>query len=160
MYRAQPITETDDPELYSIVHDLAVNATYEEVVHLLLYGQLPTHSELHDLGAKLTEARALPSALIAIMHAIPKDAWPMDVLRTSISALAHYVPHRRDGSLRLVAGVDPRDHNAGRSQIEYALTADWIVPGESNQRGRRRSLDRLQLVQQVLVVARAMLQVD
>lgn len=80
------------------VHDLAVNATYEEVVHLLLYGRLPTHSELHDLAAKLTEARPLPSALIAIMHAIPKDAWPMDVLRTSISALAHFVPHRTDGS--------------------------------------------------------------
>ena len=80
------------------IHDLALNATYEEVVHLLLYGQLPTHSELHDLAAKLNEARALPSALIAIMHAIPKDAWPMDVLRTSISALAHYMPHRGDGS--------------------------------------------------------------
>jgi citrate synthase len=80
------------------IHDLAVNATYEEVVHLLLLGHLPTHSELHDLAVKLNEARALPSALIAIMHAIPKDAWPMDVLRTSISALAHYIPHRRDGS--------------------------------------------------------------
>jgi citrate synthase len=68
------------------------------VVHLLLYGHLPTHSELHDLGAKLSDARALPSALIAIMRAIPKDAWPMDVLRTSVSALAHYAPHRRDGS--------------------------------------------------------------
>jgi citrate synthase len=80
------------------IHDLAVNATYEEVVHLLLYGQLPTHSELHDLGAKLSESRALPSALMAILHAIPKNAWPMDVLRTAVSALAHYVPHRPDGS--------------------------------------------------------------
>jgi citrate synthase len=80
------------------IHDLAVNATYEEVAHLLLYGQLPTHSELHDLSTKISQARALPSALIAIMHAIPKDAWPMDVLRTSISALAHYVSHARDGS--------------------------------------------------------------
>jgi citrate synthase len=79
------------------IHDLAVNATYEEVVHLLLRGQLPTHSELHDLSTKLTQARSLPSALIAILHAIPKDAWPMDVLRTSISALAHYMPHRADG---------------------------------------------------------------
>jgi len=80
------------------IHDLAVNATYEEVAHLLLYGQLPTHSELHDFSTKIAQARALPSALFAILHAIPKDAWPMDVLRTSISALAHYVPHRRDGS--------------------------------------------------------------
>ncbi|GAC1416109.1 MAG: citrate/2-methylcitrate synthase [Candidatus Velthaea sp.] len=80
------------------IHDLAVNATYEEVVHLLLYGHLPTHSELHDLSAKLIEQRALPSALIAMLHAIPKDAWPMDVLRTAVSALAHFVPHRPDGA--------------------------------------------------------------
>jgi len=80
------------------IHDLAVNATYEEVVYLMLYGHLPTHSELHDLNAKLIEHRALPSALIAMLHAIPKDAWPMDVLRTGVSALAHFVPHRPDGA--------------------------------------------------------------
>ncbi|MGB8267291.1 MAG: citrate/2-methylcitrate synthase [Candidatus Velthaea sp.] len=80
------------------IHDLAVNATFEEVVHLLLYGHLPTHSELQELNAKIAEDRPLPSALIAMMHAIPKDAWPMDVLRTSISALAHFVPHAPDGS--------------------------------------------------------------
>ena len=68
------------------IHDLAVNATFEEIVHLLLYGHLPTHSELHDLNAKLVEARPLPSAMFAILHALPKDAWPMDVLRTAISA--------------------------------------------------------------------------
>ena len=80
------------------IHDLAVNATFEEVVHLLLYGRLPTHSELHDLNAKLVEARPLPSAMFAILHALPKDAWPMDVLRTAISALSQFVPHATDGS--------------------------------------------------------------
>jgi citrate synthase len=80
------------------IHDLAENATYEEVVHLLLFGKLPTHSELHDLNAKLIEARTLPSALVALMHTLPKSAWPMDVLRTAISALAEFVPHKVDGS--------------------------------------------------------------
>jgi citrate synthase len=80
------------------IHDLAVNATFEEIIHLLLYGHLPTHSELHDLNAKLVEARPLPSAMFAILHALPKDAWPMDVLRTAISALSEFIPHRTDGS--------------------------------------------------------------
>jgi citrate synthase len=80
------------------IHDLAVNATFEEVIHLLLYGHLPTHSELHDLNAKLVEARPLPSAMFAILHALPKDAWPMDVLRTALSALSQFIPHALDGS--------------------------------------------------------------
>ena len=80
------------------IHDLAVNATFEEIIHLLLYGHLPTHSELHDLNAKLVEARPLPSAMFAILHALPKDAWPMDVLRTALSALSEFIPHRTDGS--------------------------------------------------------------
>ena len=80
------------------IHDLAVNATFEEIIHLLLYGHLPTHSELHDLNAKLVEARPLPSAMFAILHALPKDALPMDVLRTALSALSEFIPHRTDGS--------------------------------------------------------------
>jgi citrate synthase len=80
------------------IHDLALHATYEEIVHLLLYGELPTQNELRDLNAKLGELRSLPPALIAILKAIPTGAWPMDVLRTGISALAHFVPHRADGA--------------------------------------------------------------
>ena len=80
------------------IHDLAVNATFEEVVHLLLYGELPTQSELRELNAKMAKLRALPPALITMLKAIPKEAWPMDVLRTSVSALAHFVPHRADGA--------------------------------------------------------------
>ncbi len=80
------------------IHDLAVNATFEEVVHLLLYGDLPARSELRDLNAKLNALRTLPPALITMLKAIPADAWPMDVLRTGISALAHFEPHRADGA--------------------------------------------------------------
>ncbi|HEY5349014.1 MAG TPA: citrate/2-methylcitrate synthase [Candidatus Lustribacter sp.] len=80
------------------IHDLAVNATFEEVVHLLLYGDLPAQSELRDLNAELAPLRTLPPALIAMLKAIPTDAWPMDVLRTGISALAHFEPHRADGA--------------------------------------------------------------
>ena len=80
------------------IHDLAEHARYEEVVHLLLFGHLPTHQELHELKARLAARRALPSGLIAMMHAIPRDAWPMDVLRTGVSAVAHFVPHRPDGA--------------------------------------------------------------
>jgi citrate synthase len=80
------------------IHDLADTASYEEVVHLLLFGHLPTHAELAELQKRLCAKRTLPSGVLAIMHAIPRDAWPMDVLRTGVSALAHFVPHRADGA--------------------------------------------------------------
>ncbi|GAC1659448.1 MAG: citrate/2-methylcitrate synthase [Candidatus Elarobacter sp.] len=80
------------------IHDLAQHAKFEEVAHLLLFGELPTHQELIEFKARLSARRALPSGLIAMMHAIPRDAWPMDVLRTGASALAHFFPHRPDGA--------------------------------------------------------------
>lgn len=80
------------------IDDLAVNSTYEEVVHLLLYGHLPAQAELTALKTRLAAAYEIPPALVAMLREIPKDAWPMDVLRTAISALAHFEPHKTDGS--------------------------------------------------------------
>jgi len=80
------------------IHDLAQNASYEEVAYLLLFGQLPNKFQLEDLKVRIAANRMLPQPLIDMMHAIPKSAWPMDVLRTMISAIAHFVPHLEDGS--------------------------------------------------------------
>jgi citrate synthase len=80
------------------VHDLAPNATYEEVVYLLFYGALPTQEQLAALNAALIAKRALPDVTLAILREIARDAWPMDVLRTAISSLSHVLPHAPSGA--------------------------------------------------------------
>ena len=81
---------------YSI-HDLAEKSTFEETAWLLLYGDLPSAQELASFDAQLKSARKLPPALLDIIRAI-KDAHPMDVLRTAMSALAAFDPETADNS--------------------------------------------------------------
>lgn len=81
------------------IADLAANATFEEVCYLLLFGQLPNAYQLADLGVRVAANRALPEPILEWLEATPKGAWPMDVLRTTISALAMFAPHREhDGA--------------------------------------------------------------
>jgi citrate synthase len=80
------------------IHDLAPSAEFEEIVYLMLFGDPPNRRQLDDLKVRLAANRMLPQPLIDMMQQIPKTAWPMDVLRTMISALAHFVPHQADGS--------------------------------------------------------------
>jgi citrate synthase len=63
----------------------------------LLFGALPNRQQLEELTARMGANRTLAQPLIDWMEALPKDAWPMDVLRTAVSALALYVPHEPDG---------------------------------------------------------------
>lgn len=79
------------------IDDLAPNVSFEEVVHLLLYGHLPTVDELDSLKRELASRRSLPDQLIAAMQSVPKKAWPMDVLRTITSGLALFVPANNKG---------------------------------------------------------------
>lgn len=78
---------------YSI-NDLAQYATFEEVAYLLLYGQLPTKAELETYKEKLISLRSLPKSLKAVLKLIPKDAHPMDVLRTACSMLGVLEPEK------------------------------------------------------------------
>ncbi|MFC3151830.1 2-methylcitrate synthase [Litoribrevibacter euphylliae] len=71
------------------ITDLAKNAQFEEVAHLLLRGHLPNAQELADYKAKLKSLRALPEALKSALELIPADAHPMDVMRTGCSMLGN-----------------------------------------------------------------------
>ncbi|BES71707.1 2-methylcitrate synthase [Marinobacter nanhaiticus D15-8W] len=71
------------------ISDLAEYAQFEEVAYLLLRGKLPNRQELNDYTAKLRKLRALPDALKAVLEQIPKNAHPMDVMRTGCSMLGN-----------------------------------------------------------------------
>jgi len=74
------------------IYDLADNASFEEVAHLLLRGHLPTQAELDDYVTTIKSMRGLPDALKTVLEMIPADAHPMDVLRTGVSFLGNIEP--------------------------------------------------------------------
>ena len=74
---------------YSI-NSLVDNCTFEEVIFLLHRGHLPTQAELDPFQTRLRQDRALPQGVIDFLKAAPKDACPMDVLRTGVSMLGIY----------------------------------------------------------------------
>ncbi len=82
------------------IHTLAENATFEEVIYLLWNGRLPNAGELQQLKSSLVAERELPSEIISFLKSVPKDASPMDVLRTSVSMLSLYDPIARDNSIQ------------------------------------------------------------
>lgn len=71
------------------ITDLANNAEFEEVAFLLLQGHLPNQTELDNYKTKLVELRGFPQALKDALELIPKDAHPMDVMRTGCSVLGN-----------------------------------------------------------------------
>jgi citrate synthase len=77
---------------------LATQSTFEEVSYLLIYGDLPTQTELADFDAKLKNARELPASIYDVIRAT-KDGHPMDVLRTATSALAALTQTSQDVSV-------------------------------------------------------------
>ncbi|MBI42546.1 2-methylcitrate synthase [Marinobacter lutaoensis] len=71
------------------ITDLAEHAQFEEVAYLLLRGKLPNRQELEAYKARLKSLRGLPEALKTVLEQIPKDAHPMDVMRTGCSMLGN-----------------------------------------------------------------------
>jgi len=72
------------------IHELADNSTFEETCYLLWFGRLPSRSELQQLGTQLAEARQLDPKIYQHLEGMPKEAAPMDVLRTMVSALSFF----------------------------------------------------------------------
>jgi citrate synthase len=85
-YRGYPVTE------------LAEYATFEEVAFLLLHGELPSARQLADFRKRISTASTLPGPLRELLKALPSEAPPMDVLRTSVSVLSHFDPETQDRS--------------------------------------------------------------
>ena len=67
------------------------------MVYLLLYGELPSQSELTDFDAKLRANRRIPDQVIEVLNLV-QNSHPMDALRTGISALSAFDEDVTDNS--------------------------------------------------------------
>jgi len=72
------------------IQDLAKNSTYLEVAWLLIYGELPSPSELSDFEDKVRRHTLLHEDLRRFFDALPHNAHPMPVLSSAVSALSTY----------------------------------------------------------------------
>src|ERR1041384_4755841 len=63
------------------IDELAEKATFGEVTHLLLYGSLPTRTQLEKLENGIAEGGRLPAAHLKLIRQFPLEAPPMDWLR-------------------------------------------------------------------------------
>lgn len=80
------------------IHDLAKNSTFEEVIFLLWNGRLPKRAELDEFKRNIAANQELSPEILQLMRQFPRDAEPMDTLRTAVSALAFYDKNAKDTS--------------------------------------------------------------
>jgi 2-methylcitrate synthase len=94
------------------IHDLVAHSSFEETAYLLWHGRLPTRPELEGLRKELATQRRLPPKVMAALKTFPKQADPMDVVRTGMSLLGLYDPDGMDSSreanLRKAARIQAR----------------------------------------------------
>jgi 2-methylcitrate synthase/citrate synthase II len=95
------------------IHDMAEQASFEEVAYLLLHGELPSVEQLAKFTRQIANERELPAAVVKMLRLMPRGTHPMDVLRTGVSMLGAFDKELNDNShdanirkaIRLIARV-------------------------------------------------------
>ena len=80
------------------IHDLADNATFEEVVYLLHHLELPNSNQLEDLKQQLGAEREPNEFVMELMPQLANNCAPMSMLRTACSASSAKDPDGWDTS--------------------------------------------------------------
>jgi citrate synthase len=72
------------------IGQLAEGSTFLETSYLLIYGELPSKSELDAFTKKISRHTLLHEDLKAFFNGFPRDAHPMPVLSSAVSALSTF----------------------------------------------------------------------
>ncbi|MCY7341902.1 MAG: citrate synthase [Pseudonocardia sp.] len=84
------------------IDQLAENSTFLETSYLLIYGNLPSETELAAFTNKISRHTLLHEDLRRFFDGFPRDAHPMPVLSSAVSALSTFYQD----------SLDPFDHDA------------------------------------------------
>jgi citrate synthase len=72
------------------IEQIAEHSTFLETAYLLIYGDLPTQAQLDDFDADIRHHTMLHEDLKAFFQGFPRDAHPMPVLSSAVSALSTF----------------------------------------------------------------------
>jgi len=95
------------------IHEMAEQASFEEVAYLLLNGELPSFEQFGKFTRQIASERLLPAPVVQMLRLMPKGTHPMDMLRTGVSMLGAFDKELNDHSheanirkaIRLIARV-------------------------------------------------------
>ncbi len=72
------------------IEQLAEHSNFLETSYLLIYGELPTAAQLEEFAASITKHTMLHEDLRRFFDGFPRDAHPMAVLSSAVSALSTF----------------------------------------------------------------------
>src|SRR5271165_3250546 len=142
------------------IHELAENSTFEETTCLLWNGILPNEFALREFQQQLALARVLDHRIIELLKSFPTAATPMEVLRTSVSALSFYDADEKDNShdanlrkaynltaqIAMIVAIYDRirkgkDIVPPDRSLSHAANFLWMLNGEKPSETAARTLD-------------------
>ena len=142
------------------IRDLAAHASYEEVAHLLLRGELPTSDELARFKDELAESRPVSGEACQVVDLIADDAKPMEMLRTAVSATSFDDPDKdsndeqanQQKAIRLLAKIPTlvahyQRRREGKEpvqpdpELDYATNFLYMLRGEQPSEEEARTFD-------------------
>lgn len=91
------------------IEQLAEKSTFIEVAYLLIYGELPTQTQLDDFSSQINQHSRLPEGIENILAGFPTNAHPMGIISAIVSSLTAFYPE----------SLEP---NQSESQIQSNIT--------------------------------------
>jgi citrate synthase len=139
------------------IEQIAEHSSFLEASYLVIYGKLPSATELKTFAEKIASYDDIPDGLKTMIKAFPKDAHPMGVLSSNLAALSAFYPEFLEqdltqaqketvmpqlmGQLKVMSAYAYR-HSQGKdfvksdksldycSDFMYMLTGERNVPAE------------------------------
>ena len=123
------------------INELAGKVSYKEIVYLLWNNKLPNRRELDEFTRGLRSQRELPGPVVDFLKTVPKNAPPMDVIRTAISMLGLYdvdlgkeatreINQRRARSITAKIGVIAAYFHRARKHLPLPPVRDDLTEAE------------------------------
>jgi citrate synthase len=104
------------------IEQLAENSTFIEVAYLLIYGELPTQTQLDTFSSQINQHSRLPEGIDKILAGFPPTAHPMGILSALVSSLTAFYPE----SVEPNQTKEQIEENIIRLIAQIATIATWV----------------------------------